>query len=1091
MPPPPPESARDIPPHRYSAALASEIESRWQERWQREDIYRAPNPGEPGFDPAQPKLFVLDMFPYPSGAGLHVGHPLGYIATDIYARYKRMSGFNVLHAMGFDAFGLPAEQYAIDTGTHPRTTTEKNIQTFKKQLRRLGLGHEERRGVATTDVAFYKWTQWIFLQVYNSWYDAALNKARPISELVAELESGKRTTGPQSKPWAKMDANERAAFIGSNRLAYLADVDVNWCPALGTVLANEEVTTDGRSERGNHPVLKRPLRQWMMRITAYTDRLLGDLESVDWPEPIKIMQRNWIGRSEGAFVDFASGTRKARVFTTRADTLYGATYMVLSPEHALVDALALDKWGPTVPDAWKGRFPGAEELIAKGATPKEMIAAYRAFASKKTDEERQADAKEKTGVFIGAYAVNPANDERIPIFIADYVLMGYGSGAMMAVPAHDARDFEFAKQFGLPIRDVYYSKTILAMSYFCKSATERERKGEGWFPLLADFMGVVTTCDLKPSDYAAALKDVREKPRNPEDDLKAKRAEKRQAHEDVPGALGRRRGTIRVTWQETLENMGFDSFGELCDWFSTATFHAHAGEAFSGDGIAVNSGPLDGLTTEDAKTRIVEIIESKGFGRRALQHKLRDWLFSRQRYWGEPFPIVYEEGDAHHERPIALPEKFLPVTLPEIDEYKPVAGDDPTAPPQPPLGRAKEWGAVELDLGDGPKRYRRELNTMPQWAGSCWYYLRYLDPENPNAFVSPESERYWMLSGKGRSDEATEGKGGKAKFDGARHHSGGVDLYVGGAEHAVLHLLYARFWHKVLFDLGHVSTPEPFGRLFNQGYIQAPAYIDERGVYVDASAVVENPPGAFTFEGGAVKREFGKMGKSLKNVITPDDVCDEYGADTMRLYEMYMGPLEQSKPWNPRDIVGVHRFLQRVWRTMIDEETGVLSVSDEAPDAETRRLLHKTIESVRSDFESLSFNTSIAKLIELNNHVGKAYSGGPTPREVARTMALLLAPIAPHFAEELWSRLHAGNTGSIVREAFPVADASLLIESSIELPVQVQGKVRGRIVVSAQADEATIRAAALEEEKVKAFLEGKTVQKVIVVPGRMVNIVAA
>ncbi len=1103
MPPPPPEPARDIPLHRYTAALASEIESRWQERWQRDDAYRAPNPGEHGFDPAQPKLFVLDMFPYPSGAGLHVGHPLGYIATDIYARYHRMCGKNVLHAMGFDAFGLPAEQYAIDTGTHPRATTEKNIGIFKKQLRRLGLGHEERRGVATTDVAFYKWTQWIFLQIYNSWYDAALNKARPIEGLIADLDSGTRPTGPQTKPWPKMDANERASHIDSHRLAYLADVDVNWCPALGTVLANEEVTTDGRSERGNHPVLKRPLRQWMMRITSYNERLLSDLEGLDWPEPIKMMQRNWIGRSEGAFVDFASGTRKVRVFTTRPDTLFGATYMVLSPEHALVDALAADKWGPTAPEAWKGRFPGAEALIAKEVSPKEMIAAYRAFASSKTDQERQADAKDKTGVFIGAYAVNPVNDERIPIFIADYVLTGYGTGAIMAVPAHDKRDFDFAKQFGLPIRDVYYPNAVLAMRFFCASATEGERRGEAWFPTLADFLGVVTSGDLKPNEFEGALSGIRAKPRNPEDDMKAKRAEKRHAHEDVPGALGQRRGTIRVSWQETLEGMGFDSFGELCEWFESKAFHAHSGEAFTGEGVAVNSGLLDNLHTHDAKQRISEHLEHKGLGKRAVQYKLRDWLFSRQRYWGEPFPIVYEEGDAKHERPIALPERLLPVTLPEIDEYKPVASDDPNAPPQPPLGRAKEWITVELDLGDGAKRYRRELNTMPQWAGSCWYYLRYLDPRNAESFVAPKVEQYWMLSEKGPADL---GACGPDKASGSSvseidkpsgpqapkptFHSGGVDLYVGGAEHAVLHLLYARFWHKVLFDLGHVSTPEPFGRLFNQGYIQAPAYSDDRGVYVEATAVVEESPGRFSFEGKPVRREFGKMGKSLKNVTTPDDVCDEYGADTMRLYEMYMGPLEQSKPWNPRDIVGVHRFLQRVWRTVIDEDTGALRVSEEAPDAETLRLLSKTIESVRSDFERLSFNTAIAKLIELNNHISKSYGERPTPRPLATAIALMLAPIAPHFAEELWSRLHAGNAASIIRQPFPEADASALVESSIELPVQVQGKVRSRIVVAAEADEATIRAAALGDEKVRAFLEGKTVQKVIVVPGRMVNIVA-
>lgn len=1075
MAPPSPENQRDIPPHRYTAALARQIESRWQEAWQRDDVYRAPNPGEAGFNADQPKMFVLDMFPYPSGAGLHVGHPLGYIATDIFARYKRMNGFNVLHAMGFDAFGLPAEQYAIDTGTHPRTTTEKNIETFRGQLRRLGLGHERRRGIATTDVSFYRWTQWIFLQVYNAWYDAEADRARPISELVAELESGRRSTGPQARPWAKMDSNERAAHIDAHRLAYLADVDVNWCPALGTVLANEEVTADGRSERGNHPVLKRPLRQWMMRITAYNERLLKDLEGLAWPEPIKLMQRNWIGRSEGAYVDFESGSRKVRVFTTRPDTLFGATYMVLSPEHPLVDALTQEKWGSTVPAEWKGRFPGAEALTAGGAGPREMVSAYRRFAAGRSDQERQADAREKTGAFIGAYAVNPVNGERLPIFIADYVLMGYGTGAIMAVPAHDDRDFEFAKQFGLPIRDVYYSRALLAMRYFCAHATENERRGEEWFPTMADFLGVVTSASLSPIEFKDALDRVRATPRKPEDDLKSKRAEARSGALEAPGSIGQRRGTVRVTWQETLEGLGFNSFAELCEWFDTASFHSHAGQAFTEEGIAVNSGPLDGLHTPEAKKRMVEELEKKRAGLCAVQYKLRDWLFSRQRYWGEPFPIVYEEGDQRHERPIALPEAMLPVTLPEIDEYKPVAGDDPNAPPQPPLGRAKEWVMVELDLGQGRKRYRRELNTMPQWAGSCWYYLRYLDPDNEQAFVAPEVERYWMRSNK----------------SGGGFHAGGVDLYVGGAEHAVLHLLYSRFWHKVLFDLGHVSTPEPFGRLFNQGYIQAPAYSDERGMYVEAGRVKEEPPGVFTFDGRTVRREFGKMGKSLKNVITPDDVCDEYGADTMRLYEMYMGPLEQSKPWNPRDIVGSQRFLQRVWRSMIDEESGALRVSDDAPDEESLRLLSRTIDGVRKDIESLSFNTAIAKLIELNNHISKTWAERPTPRKMAEAMVLMLAPLAPHFSEELWSRLHEGKSSSVVRRAFPQADASALVASTVEMPVQVQGKVRSRIVVAAGADEATIRNAALQDEKVRAFLEGKVVQKVIVVPGRMVNIVAA
>jgi leucyl-tRNA synthetase len=601
-----------------------------------------------------------------------------------------------------------------------------------------------------------------------------------------------------------------------------------------------------------------------------------------------------------------------------------------------------------------------------------MIRAYRAFVSSRTDRDRQADGGEKTGVFTGAYAVNPASGARIPIFIADYVLMGYGTGAIMAVPGHDTRDLAFAEAFGLPVVQVV---------------------------------------------------------RPPEDS---------------------------IPWR-----------------------------GYTAEGFAVNSGPFDGMPTGEAKRAIGVWLEEKGLGLRAVQYRLRDWLFSRQRYWGEPFPIVYAAEDGAGERPIALPESMLPVELPEMDDFRPSQGGAPDDPPRPPLGRAESWATVELDLGDGPRRYRRELNTMPQWAGSCWYYLRYLDPENGAAFVSPEAERYWMLT---RHDGAPSQPG--ERFDPSSHRAGGVDLYVGGAEHAVLHLLYARFWHKVLFDLGHVSTPEPFHRLFNQGYIQAPAYTDDRGVYVEASRVAEDPPGSgrFVFEGSPVQREFGKMGKSLKNVVTPDDVCSDYGADTMRLYEMYMGPLEQSKPWNPRDIVGVHRFLQRVWRTVIDERTGAVRLSDDPADEATRRLVHRTIDGVRRDFEGLSFNTAIARLIELNNHLAREFGERPAPREAARAMALMLAPLTPHFAEELWSRM--GEPGSVLRAPFPAADPGMLVESTVEMPVQIQGKVRSRVTVAAGADESAVRQAAMDDEKVRAFLQGRQVRKVIVVPGRMVNIVA-
>ncbi|HEU4421757.1 MAG TPA: class I tRNA ligase family protein, partial [Pilimelia sp.] len=691
----PAETAADIPPFRYTAALANEIEPRWQDYWERHGTFRAPNPTGPLSDPSHPrspardrradKLFVLDMFPYPSGAGLHVGHPLGYIGTDCYARFQRMAGRNVLHAMGFDAFGLPAEQYAVQTGTHPRTTTEANVVTFRRQLRRLGLAHDDRRSVATTDIEYYRWTQWIFLQIFNSWYDAEAGRARPIDDLIAEFAAGTRPT-PDGRPWAELSEVERRTIVDDHRLAYVSQAPVNWCPGLGTVLANEEVTADGRSDRGNFPVFKRNLKQWMMRITAYADRLVDDLDTLDWPEPIKLMQRNWIGRSTGANIDFPFDGGDIRVFTTRPDTVFGATYMVLAPEHRLVDAMVPDAWPEGTKAAWTGGH----------ATPGEAVAAYRAFAAGETEEERQAETKEKTGVFVGAYATNPVNDEQIPIFIADYVLAGYGTGAIMAVPGQDERDWEFAEAFDLPI-----IRTV------------------------------------RPSE-------------------------------------------------------GFE------------------GKAYLGEGPAINSGFLDGLGIADAKEKIIEWLVANGRGEGATTYRLRDWLFSRQRYWGEPFPIVYDETGL----PVALPESMLPVELPDVEDFSPRTFDpeDANAEPETPLSRASEWVDVELDLGDGPKRYRRETNVMPQWAGSCWYELRYLDPTNDKAFVDPENERYWMGP---RTD----------------NDCGGVDLYVGGVEHAVLHLLYARFWHKVLYDLGHVSSFEPYRKLFNQGYIQAYAYTDERGSY--------------------------------------------------------------------------------------------------------------------------------------------------------------------------------------------------------------------------------------------------------------------
>ncbi|MCX2948486.1 leucine--tRNA ligase [Lentzea sp. NEAU-D7] len=920
--------AAEIPAFRYTAELANQIEERWQRYWEDHGTYHAPNPVGPlkGDVPAD-KLFVQDMFPYPSGAGLHVGHPLGFIGTDVFARYHRMNGRNVLHTMGFDAFGLPAEQYAVQTGQHPRKTTEDNINTYLRQIRRLGLGHDERRRISTIDPEYYKWTQWIFLQIFNSWYDPDARKARPIAELISQFESGEREV-EGGRTWSELSFADQQRILGEFRLAYMSEAPVNWCPGLGTVLANEEVTADGRSERGNFPVFRKSLRQWMMRITAYSDRLIDDLDRLDWPDKVKAMQRNWIGRSHGARVRFAVGDENIEVFTTRPDTLFGATYMVLAPEHELVDKIA------------------APDRVAD-------VAAYRRAASLKSELDRQEN-KEKTGVFIGAYATNPVNGKEIPVYIADYVLMGYGTGAIMAVPGQDQRDWDFAKKFDLPI-----IRTV------------------------------------QPSE-------------------------------------------------------GFE------------------GEAYTGDGPAVNSGFLDGMAIDDAKKTMIGWLEENGHGHGTVQFKLRDWLFSRQRYWGEPFPVVYDEAGTA----IALPESMLPIELPEVDDYSPRTFDpeDADTEPSPPLSRATEWMTVELDLGDGLKTYRRDTNTMPNWAGSCWYQLRYVDPVETERFVNPENEQYWL---------------GPRTAEHGPTDPGGVDLYIGGVEHAVLHLLYSRFWQKVLFDLGHLSGDEPYRRLFNQGYIQAYAYRDPRGVHVPADEVVE-ADGKYLYNGEEVTREYGKMGKSLKNVVTPDEMCERYGADTFRFYEMSMGPMDVSRPWATKDVVGAQRFMQRLWRNLVEETDGSLRVTDEEPSVEALRLLHKTIAGVHDDYANLRYNTAGAKLIELNNYVTKHYASG-TPRALAEAMVLMLAPQAPHVAEELWSKL--GHEGSLAHGPFPKADEQYLVEDTVEYPIQVNGKVRSRVVVSASAAQDEIKAAALAEEKIAELVAGGEPRKVIVVPGRLVNIV--
>ncbi len=963
------------------------VEKKWQQHWLTNKTFRALDPDEAG---SMPKAYVLDMFPYPSGAGLHVGHPVSYTATDIVSRYLRMKGVNVLHPMGWDAFGLPAEQYAIKTNTHPRETTERNIANFRRQLQMLGLSYDWDREVDTTDPKYYRWTQWILLQLFKSYFDPIDRKAKPIAHLINELTNENFVVAPDNsvvlnptqegleqisgevrieRLWRELAPEEQREVIDASRLAYTDEVPVNWCPGLGTVLANEEVI-DGKSEVGGFPVERRPMRQWMLRITAYAERLLDDLDALQWPQSLKEMQRNWIGRSVGAEVEFdvaspdpdvigkvsaqdaaedESEDLSISVFTTRPDTLFGATYMVLAPEHPLVDRIT-------------------------SPTHREAIEAYRTMIAGKSDRDRMADTKEKTGVFTGGYAINPINNEKIPVYIADYVLMGYGTGAIMAVPAHDERDYSFAKKFNIPIRQV-----------------------------------------VKPQSGEAPM----------------------------------------------------DS-------------------AFVDEGIAINSPGINGLPTAAAKEKLIEMLEEEGIGRGSVKFKLRDWLFSRQRYWGEPFPIVLDAKG----NPYDIPESELPLKLPEMDDFK------PTGTPEPPLSKAKDWVRVESDDGV----FFRETNVMPQWAGSCWYYLRYIDPKNDRRFVDAQKERYWMP----------------------------VDLYVGGAEHAVLHLLYARFWHKVLFDLGHVSTPEPFMRLVNHGMIlgeaeytvfeteqrTAVSVVDVESIDEDGATVTGRQKGTGravtgrridegeverTKEGFVLRSDHAirvesrsyKMSKSRGNVVNPDDIVRDYGADTFRLYEMYMGPLEAQKPWNTRDIVGMLRFLNAVWRNLVGDEesenhrkTRVVETNG-IPEALDRQM-HRTIKKVGEDTQGLRFNTALAELIKLNNEMtGLA----EIPRPLAENFTLLLAPFAPHIAEEIWERL--GHHKSLARRPWPQYDQSKLAEATMELPVQVNGKVRDKISVPADAEEAAILQAAESAERVRPWLEGKSIRKRLYVQKKLVNFVVA
>lgn len=964
--------------YRYSAALARDIESKWQRAWAGSGTFEVANPvgklsgGSP--KPRDRKFYVLDMFPYASGVGLHVGHPLGYIGSDVYARFLRMKGYNVLHPLGFDAFGLPAEQYAIETGQHPAITTTQNIDNMRRQLRRLGLTHDPRREVSTADPEYYRWTQWIFLQIFNSWCDPATGRARPIGDLIKEFEAGIREpaspANPDGLPWGDLDKIAQRRVVDSYRLAYLNEAPVNWCPGLGTVLANEEVTANGRSDVGNYPVYRRRMRQWMLRITAFADRLLTDLDPLDWPDSLKLMQRNWVGRSEGADVYFttraADGAQhRLEVYTTRADTVFGVTCIVLAPEHPLVDELTTHEWPADAPAVWRG----SSLTGGPSDSPREAVAAYVRWASSRSDRQRQEQTT-KTAVFSGSYAVNPVSGEQVPIFIADYVLVSYGSGAVMAVPAHDQRDYELATALDLPMRAVV-------------------GPDKAW---LAEHVGATT---------------------------------------DDPRSWG---------------------------------------EAFEGAGRVINSTGVDvsltGLATADATQEIVRWLESVGRGVCRTSYRLRDWLFSRQRYWGEPFPIVYDEMGL----PIALPESMLPVELPPMSDFRPQPAEE-SDEPKPPLSRAAGFEDVELDVGEGTKRYRRETNTMPQWAGSCWYYLRYLDPTNDEQFVDPEIERYWMGSG-----EDVE-------------RIGGADLYIGGVEHAVLHLLYARFWHKILFDLGHVSTPEPFQRLYNQGYILADAFTNANGRYVPAAEVTATENG-FVYQGEPVSRIHGKMGKSLKNAVAPDDIYDSYGADTLRMYEMAMGPLDLDRPWQQDDIVGVFRLLQRLWRNIVDEQTGQLRISsDDLPRTEPLfEVLHRTIDAVDRLYTELRYNVAVARITELNNALSRyVQQHGASPSQVAQALVLMVFPLAPHVASELWEKM--GHDEAIDDIPFPTADSEALVQTHIVLPVTVNGKPRGEITVDRQASQAEVTDAGLALEAVAKLVEGKEIVRVVIVPGKIVNFV--
>jgi len=1064
-----------------------EFESRWQATWLKEGAFRSANPGDPDFDGSKPKYYVLDMFPYPSGDGLHVGHVEGYTATDIIARSKRMQGFNVLHPMGWDAFGLPAEQYAIRTGRHPRETTNHNIANFRSQLQSLGFSYDWSREISTTHPEYFRWTQWIFLQLYNAWFNPDCQKAEPIS------------TYSGNDP-------------DSVRLAYVAEVPVNWCQELGTVLANEEVV-DGKSEVGGFPVERRPLRQWMLRITAYSDRLLEGLDALDWPEGVKLLQRNWIGRSEGATVQFpiANTEFELEVFTTRPDTLFGATYVVLSPEHPLVAKITT-------------------------ADQADDVSNYQKKISSKSDLERTELSKEKTGVFTGAYAVNPANGDNVLVWIADYVLLSYGTGAIMAVPAHDERDFEFAKAFGLPIREVvrpanmgtpggtgvppvvsstpffekdreikihernfphwqqesksYFVTWRLADSLPVELLSQWRQEANAWLASKASPLPTedeleyhrlfsdrieksldsgLGSCLLKDSRFSQIVENALNHFDGARYDLHAFVVMPNHVHvlftllegEDssriihswksfAAHEINKARGQSGEVWQEEyFDRIVRDQqhFSRLVAYIENNpakagligvraytggtdvppadppdTVPVAAPACFSGEGVAINSGFLDGMPTSEAKAAMLKFLAEQGSGLKTVTTKLRDWLFSRQRYWGEPFPIIWE-GGRHH----ALSEHELPVIQPEMADFK------PTGTSEPPLAKATEWVAYS-------ETARRETNTMPQWAGSCWYYLRYCDARLETRFVGEQAENYWMSSA----------------------GPGGVDLYVGGTEHAVLHLLYARFWHKVLFDLGQVSSSEPFRKLVNQGMILGP--------------------------------DGQKMSKSRGNVVTPEHVISEYGADSLRLYEMFMGPLEQMKPWSMKGVEGVYRFLARVWRlAMKENQEGQWEISsdltDEAPTASQLRVLHASIKKVTEDFDGMAFNTAIAQLMVCTNEFVNA---SPRPVESLRILLPLLSPLAPHLCDELWRILGTkfiGFEGRASTACWPVYDAKILEVEEIELIIQINGKLKDRLRIGKTSPEDDVLALAMASPKIQEAVAGKTIVKTILVPGKLLNLV--